>query len=281
MKRNRTTYIAAAVITGALAISTAPAAQAQEYPAVTTDARGHEYFLNKEGTHYLPNQEMAQTAFDALPSEDREKAVDVTRAAMAGLIGAGEAVAPSNAEAPAGAATDTTKEVQQEEIFGPEHVDATSDQPVAAGLVALPPVLTIGETTYYLNADGQTYVSDVARVQETPSQEEVAASQELLAANGAEVARQALEAARAAGESVEYSAQAPAAPADAQPAETGTEQAGEAAASQDPAPLTDPAAQRGIAAETGNNTVSKALFALVIASVVGAAAFAYGRRFLV
>lgn len=277
MKRNRTT-LAAAALAGALAVAVAPAAQAQDYPAVTTDARGHEYFLNNEGTHYLPNEELAQTAFDALTSEDREKAVDVTRAAMAGLIGAGEAVAPSNAEAAGANAADTTQEVQQEEVFGPEHVDATSDQPVAAGLVALPPVLTIGETTYYLNADGQTYVTDVARVQETPNEQEVAASQELLAANGAEVARQAIEAARAAGESVDYSAQVP---AEAGTEQAEAEQAGEAAAPQDPAPVADPAAERGIAAETGNNTVSKALFALVIASVVGAAAFAYGRRFLV
>lgn len=277
MKRNRTT-LAAAALAGALAVAVAPAAQAQDYPAVTTDARGHEYFLNNEGTHYLPNEELAQTAFDTLTSEDREKAVDVTRAAMAGLIGAGEAVAPSNAEAAGANAADTTQEVQQEEVFGPEHVDATSDQPVAAGLVALPPVLTIGETTYYLNADGQTYVTDVARVQETPNEQEVAASQELLAANGAEVARQAIEAARAAGESVDYSAQVP---AEAGTEQAEAEQAGEAAAPQDPAPVADPAAERGIAAETGNNTVSKALFALVIASVVGAAAFAYGRRFLV
>lgn len=41
------------------------------------------------------------------------------------------------------------------------------------------------------------------------------------------------------------------------------------------------AANRGVEAETGSNTVARALFALVIASVLGAAVFAAGRRFLV
>lgn len=41
------------------------------------------------------------------------------------------------------------------------------------------------------------------------------------------------------------------------------------------------AANRGVEAETGSNTVARSLFALVIASVLGAAAFLAGRRFLV
>ena len=41
------------------------------------------------------------------------------------------------------------------------------------------------------------------------------------------------------------------------------------------------AATRGVEAETGSNTVARTLFALVIASVLGAAAFLAGRRFLV
>ena len=41
------------------------------------------------------------------------------------------------------------------------------------------------------------------------------------------------------------------------------------------------AANRGVEAETGSNTVARTLFALVIASVLGAAAFVAGRRFLV
>ena len=40
-------------------------------------------------------------------------------------------------------------------------------------------------------------------------------------------------------------------------------------------------AARGISAETGSNTLVRTLFALVIASVLGAAAFVAGRRFLV
>lgn len=41
------------------------------------------------------------------------------------------------------------------------------------------------------------------------------------------------------------------------------------------------AANRGVEAETGSNTIVRTLFALVIASVLGAAAFMAGRRFLV
>ena len=41
------------------------------------------------------------------------------------------------------------------------------------------------------------------------------------------------------------------------------------------------AANRGVEAETGSNAVARTLFALVIASVLGAAAFVAGRRFLV
>lgn len=41
------------------------------------------------------------------------------------------------------------------------------------------------------------------------------------------------------------------------------------------------AANRGVGAETGSNTIARTLFALVIASVLGAAAFVAGRRFLV
>ena len=41
------------------------------------------------------------------------------------------------------------------------------------------------------------------------------------------------------------------------------------------------AANRGVEAETGSNAIARTLFALVIASVLGAAAFLAGRRFLV
>ena len=41
------------------------------------------------------------------------------------------------------------------------------------------------------------------------------------------------------------------------------------------------AATRGVEAETGSNTLARTLFALVIASALGAAAFLAGRRFLV
>lgn len=278
MKRNP---VLAAALASALALAPATAhAEDASYPAAATDAQGTEYFLNQEGTHYVPERQLAQVAFGALSPQDREKAVEVTSAAVNGMVKAGETVAPSNASAPDARAAEITDapatEVKQEEVFGPEHADPNSDAPVAAGLLALPPVLTVSGTTYYLNADGATYVTDVNRVGEAPTPEEISASQALLAENGAEVARQALEAARAGGQNVQYVATPNQAPA-AQPA-------GEAAQEEQVEPASANLAattERGMAAETGNNTVAKALFALAVASVIGAAAFAYGRRFLV
>ena len=140
-----------------------------------------------------------------------------------------------------------------EDALGAGDVEPTGDAPVASGLVEFPPVLTLDATTYYLNKDGHTFVTDIDRVDADVTPEEVAASEALISANAGEIGRQGLEAARAAGE-VE--------------AET-------------PAETQYAATTRGLEAETGSNTLVRAVFALLLASALGAAFFAFARRRLI
>ncbi|WP_288865833.1 hypothetical protein [uncultured Corynebacterium sp.] len=156
-----------------------------------------------------------------------------------------------------------------EDALGVGDVESTGDAPVASGLVEFPPVLTLDGTTYYLNKDGHTFVTDIERVDADVTPEEIAASEALISANAGEIGRQGLEAARAAGEAdAEAEAEAPAeTPAEA-PAET-------------PAQTQYAATTRGLEAETGSNTLVRGVFALLLASALGAAFFAFARRRLI
>lgn len=156
-----------------------------------------------------------------------------------------------------------------EDALGVEDVEPTEDAPVASGLVEFPPVLTLDGTTYYLNKDGHTFVTDIDRVDADVTPEEVAASEALISANAGEIGRQGLEAARAAGEAeAEAPAEAPAEIPVEAPAET-------------PAETQYAATTRGLEAETGSNTLVRAVFALLLASALGAAFFAFARRRLI
>ena len=150
-----------------------------------------------------------------------------------------------------------------EDALGVGDVESTGDAPVASGLVEFPPVLTLDGTTYYLNKDGHTFVTDIDRVDADVTPEEVAASEALISANAGEIGRQGLEAARAAGEAE--------AEADAE-AETPAEA---------PAQTQYAATTRGLEAETGSNTLVRGVFALLLASALGAAFFAFARRRLI
>lgn len=134
---------------------------------------------------------------------------------------------------------------------GVEGGSSASDLAKAAAIV-LPALLLIGGVTWYLNADGQTYVTDSSRTSSTPTQGEREASANMLSSNRAEVEAQAK------------------AQADAQ-AQAQTQPVADSTVTLD----------RGITAETGNNTFGKGIIALLLASVLGAAAFAFGRRQLV
>ena len=106
--------------------------------------------------------------------------------------------------------------------------------------LALPAALVIGGITWYLSQDGKTYVKDEARKNQQPTAEEKAASEQMLNANKDEVIAQG----------------------------------GQLA---DGAKTTG--ATRGMAAETGSNTVARGLAGLAVAAMVAAAAFAARRKF--
>ncbi len=115
----------------------------------------------------------------------------------------------------------------------------SSVSPELALGIGLPAALLIGGVMWYLNQDGSTYVTDKNRTSSKPTKEEKKASDEMLKNNKSKVKAQA-----------------------------------EAAAEQGV-----DADTRGMAAETGSNTVARGLAALVFAAVIGAVAFVARRRF--
>lgn len=119
---------------------------------------------------------------------------------------------------------------------------SSSDLAKAAAIV-LPAMLLIGGVAWYLNQDGQTYVTDIARTSSAPTAQERDASAHMLSSNRAEVEAQAQ--------------------------------------AQGAAKVEAQAETRGITAETGSNAIGKGLIALLLASVLGATVFAFGRRQLV
>ena len=116
--------------------------------------------------------------------------------------------------------------------------------------LALPAALIIGVITWYLAQDGKTYVKDEARKGQEPTAEEKAASEQMLNSNKDEVVAQG-------GKLAEGDA-----------AQAGAPAAGEGTDSV-----------RGMAAETGSNSVAQALAALAVAAMVAAGAFAARRKF--
>ena len=254
--------LVAAAAAGALALAALPTpnATAQDLPKETTDAHGETFYLNDEGTHYVTDIQEAEQPYAELDSTQQEKAVAIADAAVAGLIETGiireanvpapslddDTTTPTETTPPSETAPVATPsgEAPAELPLGSSDVDPAAVAPIANGLVKFPPVLTIDDVTYYLNKNGHTFVADILRVNADVTPEEVEASDVLVTKYAGEVARQGAEAARAAGETVDD-------------------------------------ADRGLAAETGSNTLVRALFALALASVLGAAFFAFARRRLV
>ena len=259
---NRAAAFATAAVAALLAVPVA--ATAEDLPAETTDASGGQYFLNEEGSHYVRTLKEAAQPYAQLDSGQQERAVAVADAAVAGLIDS-DVIQDQPADQPTGEPVPTDPEATEapapapspdnapEEPLGAEDVSPASDVPVAHGLVKFPPVLTLDGKTFFLNKDGHTFVADVTRVNADVSPEEAADSEAMIRANAGEIGRQGLEAARAAGEA--------------------------AVESQIASPYAAPA--RGLEAETGSNTVARALFALVLAGTLGAGFFAFARRRLV
>lgn len=132
----------------------------------------------------------------------------------------------------------------------------SSNAAAAAGLVAgLAGLgLLIGGVWHFLNKDGKTLVPSKDRVNAEPTAEEKKKSEELLKKHGADI-KQKTDAAKA------------------NPAEAGK------AADIDTTGVTK-TAPRGMAAETGNNTVARGMAAVAVMALLGAVAFFARRRFV-
>lgn len=112
------------------------------------------------------------------------------------------------------------------------------------GLAAAGTLITLGGIAYKVvnDAQGNPVLVPADRADQAPTAEDKAKSDQLVAEHGDEIAQQA-----AAGTDAEAGA----------------------------------ASERGVNAETGNNAIAKGLVGLLLASVMGAAIFAFGRRRLV
>lgn len=115
--------------------------------------------------------------------------------------------------------------------------------------LALPAALIIGGITWHLNHNGKTYVKDEDRKDKEPTAEEKAASEKMLQENKDEVIAQG-------GKVAEGNS--------AQGANNGAQS-------------TD--GVRGMAAETGSNTIARGAVALAIAGLLAAGAFVARRKF--
>ncbi|WP_087117466.1 hypothetical protein [Corynebacterium urinipleomorphum] len=118
---------------------------------------------------------------------------------------------------------------------------------IAAGVLGTLAAVTLGGVLYNVvkNSKGEPVLVPAERADQTPTAEDEAKTKELVENNAEELAAQA--AAQNGG-------------ADAR---------------------TPDNADRGVGAATGNNSIAKGLVGLLIASIMGAAAFAFGRRRLV
>ena len=125
---------------------------------------------------------------------------------------------------------------------GSSNVDKETLKKVLIGLGATAGVLTIAGIVYKVvnDAQGNPVLVPADREDQTPTEADKQKTDELVAEHGDEIAAQA-------------------------DTENGDNAAG-----------TD--AGRGVNAETGNNTIAKGLVGLLLASIMGAAIFAFGRR---
>lgn len=126
--------------------------------------------------------------------------------------------------------------------------EGPSDEDIAKAVAAVAgagvgAAIIINGIKYFVNKDKQTLVPSEDRVNQEPTAEEKAKSDELKANNADQIAQQ-----------------------------TGTDATGA---------NTTANGERGMSAATGVNKVPAALMALLLASVLGAAAFVFGRRQLV
>lgn len=307
MKRFNKTAIAIA-LSGALALGVAPAADAQQdlgAPAATVSHEGTTWYLHTSGQFYVNDPALIFTAADQV-EEDKRIGLDAANAEGEQAAPAGDEQAlPLPAEITIDGETwylhndkqhyvkdrnqwnapvdkidegdkvslgdianngDVEGDVDGDQTQGGTDGGAgqegqTEDEGLTpgeiAGIVAgvLAGTLVIGGVVYKLVKDkngNPVYVPEDKAGQE-PTAEDKAASDKLISENADEIKRQTA-AAQKNGEEVYWVVGTDAAGADS---------------------------ERGVNAETGNNTFAKGLVGLLLASIMGAAIFAFGRRRLV
>lgn len=262
MKRFNKTAIALATA-GALTFAVAPSAFAQDEQSAPVVGENAQPAPAPEGTENQPGAE-GQTG-----AEENQPAPEENAPAQGVNLKAGDVVKDKDGNEIYKAETDGVYEGFEagQRIFDANKADVTyfrtgkkvegyesNVNPVAkddeaaaiaaATALATLPLLTIGGIVYSVvkNAQGNPVLVPADRADKTPTAEDEAKTTEILAKHGNEIAAQAAE-----NSAVQNNA----------------------------------ATDRGVGAATGNNAIAKGLIGLVIASVMGAAVFMYGRRQLV
>ena len=285
MKRFNKTAMAIA-LSGALALGVAPAADAQDTgaPAAEVTYNGSQWYLHNSGKVYVNDPALVFASTNQL-GEDKAVSVETVKAGETGeqpqVLGELPATIEIDGktfylhESKQLYVTDSSKwNTPVDEIPADQKLDASTlglealagegegENPETgssltngqiAGIVAgaLAGTLIIGGVVYKLVKDKQgnlVYVPEDKAGQE-PTAEDKAASDKLISENADEIKRQTASAEKMGEEVVQID---------------GAE-----------------AADRGVNAETGNNVLAKGLIGLLLASIMGAAIFAYGRRQLV
>ena len=216
-----------------------------ELPA-TIEIDGKTFYLHESKQLYVTDSSKWNTPVDEIPADQKLDASTLGLEALAGE-GEGEKTDPEN----------SNPDSENPEGKNPEGKDPETGSSLTngqiAGIVAgaLAGTLIIGGIVYKLVKDKQgnlVYVPENKAGQE-PTAEDKAASDKLISENADEIKRQTASAEKMGEEVVQID---------------GAE-----------------AADRGVNAETGNNALAKGLIGLLLASIMGAAIFAYGRRQLV
>jgi len=290
MKRTIRT-LAAAAMAGAIAISVTPAADAQaninptEIATKAIEARFPAVIVAPNGTYYeLVNGEYKEAATTPAGAENAAKVSLADNGDIVATLadGSGETIVLGKAE-PAAESTTTTPQAPAPKVTGEAAATATS---------------TSTATTLTVPAGTDTTVSATVDANLGGAGAGAGSSNGAAGEANAELSPGAIAGIAAAaigipvviagvtyflnqdGETLVGSServnQQPTPEEKEKSDQLRAEHADEIAAQQVAA-----AANRGVEAETGSNTLVRTLFALVIASVLGAAAFVAGRRFLV
>lgn len=218
-----------------------------ELPA-TIEIDGKTFYLHESKQLYVTDSSKWNTPVDEIPADQKLDASTLGLEALAGEDeGKDEKTDPENSNPDS-----ENPEGKDPEGKDPETGSSLTNGQIA-GIVAgaLAGTLIIGGIVYKLVKDKQgnlVYVPENKAGQE-PTAEDKAASDKLISENADEIKRQTASA----------------------------EKMGEKVVQIDGAE----AADRGVNAETGNNVLAKGLIGLLLASIMGAAIFAYGRRQLV